>query len=110
MKPEEIEIIRIRIEEEIRTLNESIITLTDLIDEEVQPDANDWFTTKESNPGKDINELALAKAKRRLKVLNDVLNRINSPEYGICSVCKKPIPFERLKAVPATTRCMGCGS
>lgn len=100
--------IRARVEEEIKTLRESIVTLTDLTDEEIQTDANDWFTTKE-NQGKDINELALAKAKRRLKVLNNVLNRIDKADFGICTMCKKPIPFERLKAVPTTTRCMACG-
>ncbi|MEA1888066.1 MAG: TraR/DksA C4-type zinc finger protein [Bacteroidota bacterium] len=108
MTPTEREKIRVRVEEEIQTLKESIVTLTDLTDEEVQTDANDWFTTKE-NQGKDINELALAKAKQRLKVLNNVLNRIDNPDFGICTMCKKPIPFERLKAVPTTKRCMACG-
>ncbi len=109
MKPGEREEIRKRVEDEIQTLRESIDTLIDLTsDDEVEPDANDWFTTKESNPGKDINEMALAKAKQRLKILNGVLNRINNEDYGICTVCKKPIPFERMKAVPSATRCITC--
>ena len=109
MKPAEREEIRKRVEVEIQTLRESIDTLIDLTsDDEVEPDANDWFTTKESNPGKDINEMALAKAKQRLKILNGVLNRIDKEDYGICTVCKKPIPFERMKAVPTATRCINC--
>jgi len=109
MTAEEINEIRKRIEDEIHTLRESIDTLADLTSgDEVQSDANDWFTSKE-NTGKEINELALAKARRRLKTLNEVLNRIDSPSFGICTVCKKPIPFGRLKAVPTTTRCMECG-
>ncbi|MFO7852129.1 MAG: TraR/DksA family transcriptional regulator [Bacteroidota bacterium] len=109
MTPEEREEIRARVKEEIETIRESIATLTDLTDEEFQPEVNDWFTTRENNAGNDINELSLAKAKRRLKVLNNVLNRINKEDFGICTICKKPIPFERLKAVPTTTRCMNCG-
>jgi DnaK suppressor protein len=109
MTPEEREEIKNRVEAEIQTLKESIDTLIDLTsEEEVEPDANDWFTTKESNPGKDINELALVKAKQRLKILNGVLNRIDSPYYGICIICKKPIPFARMKAVPTATRCINC--
>lgn len=108
MTPEEREEIRKRVEDEIQTLRESIETLTDLTEEEVESDANDWFTTKESNPGKDINEMALAKAKQRLEILNSVLNKIDSPGYGICTVCKTPIPFERLKAVPTATHCITC--
>ena len=108
MTPEEREEIRKRVEGEIQTLRESIETLTDLTEEEVESNANDWFTTKESNPGKDINELVLAKAKERLKILNAVLDKIDSPGYGICTVCKKPIPFERLKAVPTARRCITC--
>jgi DnaK suppressor protein len=109
MTAKEREEIRNRVKAEIQTLKESIDTLIDLTsEEEVEPDANDWFTTKESNPGKDINELALVKAKQRLKILDGVLNRINSPDYGICILCKKPIPFARMKAVPTATRCITC--
>ncbi|MDT8401355.1 MAG: TraR/DksA C4-type zinc finger protein [Bacteroidales bacterium] len=109
MTTEEKNEIRKRVEHEIQALKESIDTLTDLVsDDEVQSDANDWFTTKE-NTGKEINEHALAKARQRLKILNEVLKRIDSPAYGICTTCKKPIPFERMKAMPTATRCLSCG-
>lgn len=108
MTAEEKSEIRKRVEQEIQTLRESIDSLTDLVsDEEVQSDANDWFTSKE-NTGKEFNEQALAKAKQRLKILDEVLNRIDSTSYGICTVCHKAIPFERLKAVPTATRCINC--
>jgi len=107
MTGEEKSEIKKRIEKEIETITQSIVMLSELIEEEVQSDANDWFTTKE-NSGKEINDQALAKAKQKLKVLNEVLKRIDSPDYGICTVCKKPIPYERLKAVPSATRCISC--
>ena len=37
----------------------------------------------------------------RLKEVNDALKRIEGGTYGICKVCKNPIPIERLKANPA---------
>ncbi len=108
MTQEERDAIRDHIRNEISILEGSVITLTELISSEVQSDANDWFTSKESNPSKEINELALEKARQRIIILNDVLRRIDSPEYGICIKCKKPIPFERMKAIPSTTRCISC--
>ena len=108
MTAEEKNEIRKRVEQEIQTLRESIDTLTELVsDDEVQSDANDWFTSKE-NTGKEFNEQALSKAKQRLKVLDDVLKRIDSPSYGVCTRCHKAIPLERLKAVPTATRCINC--
>lgn len=100
--------IKERVEKEIQTLKRSIAMLLDLTETDVQSDANDWFSSKESNPGKAINEQALGKAKQRLLILQDVLKRIDSPGFGICYVCKKPIPAKRLKAVPTAIRCISC--
>lgn len=108
MTAAEKEKIRDQVKKEISVLERSVETLTELTGEEVQSDANDWFTTKESNPSMEINEMALSKARQRLIVLSNVLKRIDSPDFGICNYCHKPIPFERMMAVPATTRCMSC--
>lgn len=108
MTQEERSWIRDQIKNEISTLEKSISTLSELINGEVQSDANDWFTSKESNPSKEINELALEKAKQRIVILRNVLLRVDTPAYGICTNCNKPIPFERLKAIPSTTRCLSC--
>jgi DnaK suppressor protein len=100
--------IRDHIMNEIATLRKSIVTLTELLDSEAQEDANDWFTTKESNPSKEINEMALAKARQQLRIFNEVVNRTDNPDFGICVICSKPIPYERMKAVPTATRCTSC--
>src|SRR3989344_518247 len=34
----------------------------------------------------------------RLKEVNDALKRMEGDTFGICEVCKNPIPLERLKA------------
>jgi DnaK suppressor protein len=108
MTEEERTSIRDHIKHEISSLERSITTISELLNGEVQSDANDWFSSKESNPSKEINELALEKAKQRIVILRDVLLRVDTPAYGICNKCNNPIPFERLKAVPATTRCLSC--
>jgi DnaK suppressor protein len=108
MNKEERDKIRDQIKKEISNLKKSIDTLNELLDSEVQEDANDWFTTKESNPSKEINEMAIAKSRQKIRVLNEVLNKIDNTEFGICVICNKPIPFERMKAVPTATRCTSC--
>lgn len=109
MTEEEKEIIRNQIRRELARLEKSIDILTELTSGEVQSDANDWFTSKESNPSKEINEMALEKGKQRIVALRNVLMRVDSPDYGICINCMNPIPFERLKAIPTATRCLSCG-
>jgi len=37
----------------------------------------------------------------RLKEVNDALKRIADGTYGVCKICKNPIPIDRLKANPA---------
>lgn len=39
----------------------------------------------------------------RLRDVNNALKRIEDGAYGICEVCKEPIPLERLKANPAAS-------
>jgi len=39
----------------------------------------------------------------RLREVNNALKRIENETYGICEICKKPIPIERLQANPAAS-------
>jgi hypothetical protein len=64
MTQEERARIKDQIRNEISTLERSITTLSELINGEVQSDANDWFTSKESNPSKEINEMAVPSTTR----------------------------------------------
>lgn len=46
--------------------------------------------------------------RRQLAELDNALNRIENGTYGICEVCGRPIPDERLEARPTATRCLRC--
>lgn len=109
MSREEREEIRTHIINEIAALERSVGTISDLLESEVQPDNSEWYTSMESNPSKEVNELALEKAKQRIMILKEVLGRVDSPGFGICVRCNNPIPFNRMKAVPTATRCVSCG-
>jgi len=45
-------------------------------------------------------------AQAQLREVETALQRIGDGTYGTCSVCGKPIPVERLEAVPWTTLCI----
>ncbi len=44
----------------------------------------------------------------RLKEIEIALDRFDSGDYGRCVDCGEEIPVERLRAMPATTRCVDC--
>jgi len=43
-----------------------------------------------------------------LYAIEEALKRIESKEYGICSLCGRRISKERLKAIPYTQYCIEC--
>ena len=45
-------------------------------------------------------------AGRRLEQIDVALRRIDEGTYGTCEECGKPIPVERLRAVPWATLCI----
>ena len=45
---------------------------------------------------------------KRLKVINEVLSRIDRDSYGICEQCGDEIGKARLEAVPWATSCLTC--
>ncbi|HET6231430.1 MAG TPA: TraR/DksA C4-type zinc finger protein [Longimicrobiaceae bacterium] len=54
--------------------------------------------------------LFASKEGRYLYRVEEALRRLyNDPdEFGICHGCKKPIPFERLEALPHARYCLDC--
>jgi RNA polymerase-binding transcription factor DksA len=52
------------------------------------------------------NTMAIEAAlEERLNKINEALSKITASTYGICSICGKEIPTERLGADPAATTC-----
>jgi RNA polymerase-binding transcription factor DksA len=43
-----------------------------------------------------------------MEEIEDALRRIGHGAYGTCVSCDRPIPFERLEAVPSADRCVTC--
>jgi len=51
---------------------------------------------------------ALDRARDHLARIDDARDRLDRGEYGRCVVCGRPIPAERLQALPAATTCTAC--
>ena len=45
---------------------------------------------------------------RRLRAIDDALLAIKNKTYGVCSMCGKLIPRDRLEAAPFAIRCVEC--
>ena len=43
-----------------------------------------------------------------LRALDAAGVRLHGPDYGVCADCEEEIPFRRLAANPAATRCTAC--
>ncbi|MEM9921221.1 MAG: TraR/DksA C4-type zinc finger protein [Bacteroidota bacterium] len=57
---------------------------------------------------KSVAEAALRSSKRKLNKLQASLSKIDRPEFGICSRCKRPIATARLMYLPESSRCVRC--
>jgi RNA polymerase-binding transcription factor DksA len=44
--------------------------------------------------------------RQTLRQIDDALKRIDDGTYGVCEIDNKPIPEDRLRAIPWTTRCI----
>lgn len=49
-----------------------------------------------------------ANARESLDDIKAALARLDDGTYGICAACDRPIPVERLRAVPAARLCVPC--
>lgn len=57
---------------------------------------------------KSVAEAALRSSKRKLSKLQTALTKIDRPEFGICTRCKRPIATARLMYMPESNRCIRC--
>lgn len=59
---------------------------------------------------KAMGEAALRQAEQTLARLQQALEQLDSPDFGLCMDCEEEIPFARLKARPESVRCVACAS
>ncbi len=56
----------------------------------------------------EINSQLVDVESRELFAIDEAISRMDQGVYGDCDVCGKPIPLQRLQAVPYVTDCIIC--
>lgn len=75
----------------------------------VEPDnAIGRLTRMEAIGAKQISQASLDNSRARLGRLENALKRLDTTDYGICSMCEEDIPIKRLMLMPEATRCVAC--
>lgn len=59
---------------------------------------------------KGIMESNLRNKKKKLSKLKLALSKLDSPSFGICDTCERPIQEARLIFMPESTKCIHCAS
>jgi len=102
--------IKIKIEDDILLLKEQIIDL----EEKVKPISPDCglgrLTRLEAMGEQHVNNKVLDEARIRLTRLNNALQRINNPMFGICIECEESIGVGRMSIRPESVRCVECAN
>ena len=64
----------------------------------------------DDDPGveRDLAVLHAARVREAIQEIDDALARVEDGTYGRCEACARPIPFERLEAVPQARSCVAC--
>lgn len=97
-----------KIIEEVENIKENIFTL-EKMSKPVSPDnAIGRLTRMEAINAKSINDANIRTAKIRLMNLEKALERVESPDFGMCRLCEEPIPLKRLMILPESDVCVQC--
>jgi len=57
---------------------------------------------------KSVAEAALRNKNKKLSQMKIALSKIDEPDFGICSLCERPIQQARLIFMPESTKCVRC--
>lgn len=108
MKTEEKLILKEKIEIEIKKLDQSMQDLKELVKPISPENAIGRISRMDAINNKSVNEAALRKASLRFDDLKQALQKIDSPDFGICMRCREIIPMGRLLLRPQSKSCVKC--
>jgi DnaK suppressor protein len=71
------------------------------------------YAFHQADQGSDTNSMEnqvfmLEQEQEKVKLLNQALKRLYEGNYGVCEICGKPIPEERLKVISYARYCISC--
>jgi DnaK suppressor protein len=108
MTVEEIKELETLIERKIRSTEEAIAEYKDMT-RPVSPDASIGRISRiDAMQNNSVIESALREAEGKLQRLKLAKVNLHGKDFGYCNKCHAPIPFNRIKAMPDTARCIKC--
>jgi len=110
MDEDQKKLLRKRIEEEIATCRIAIKRLEKSASPVAPDKALGRLTRMDSLNDQGISHAALQQHREKLYKLGLALEQVNRPGFGDCVLCGRPIPTERLMALPESTKCVSCAS
>lgn len=101
--------VRKGIDEEIAAVEAELAELGFQADGSVDVVFDEGFSDAAHTTSERAKVLSLADGlKQRLEEARAAVSRLERGVYGICEGCGKPIPAERLEAIPTTRLCIEC--
>jgi len=110
MIPEQKEQFRKQILDDIAALKDVVAGLRDKTKPVAPDNAIGRLTRMDAINSKSMYEASLNKALEKIQLLNQTLQRIDQPGFGICSGCQQAIPVERILLVPESIKCVRCAA
>lgn len=108
MKAEEKATFKKRLKELIQKQEEEIAILEGMTQPISPENSIGRVSRMDAIQSKGISEASLRNKKEKLSKLKISLSKIDTPDFGICSRCDRPIQPARLMYMPESSRCLHC--
>ena len=108
MNTEEKEQLKLKIEHKINQTEQEIQELEELTKPIAPENSIGRISRMDAINNKSVAEAALRSSRKKLVALKFAYSKMDSPDFGLCALCKKPIPTARLLYMPESTRCVRC--
>ena len=66
--------------------------------------------TTDGDSDGDLGVAVMSRRQTRHEAIVDALQRLDEGSYGLCVICRHPIPYARLLVMPETHYCVACGA
>jgi len=74
------------------------------------PGDKDWEENAIAKEGDEVLAAVANATETEIHDIRKALSRIETGEFGVCTLCHKPIAKARLTAVPWATTCVACST
>ncbi len=94
----------------LEELNLRLTRITNDVRHSEVPLEKDFSEQATQNENDEVMDYLGNSARTEIQMIKQAIDRIDNGQYGICTVCDKPISKDRLKALPYSNLCIKCAS